>query len=139
MKDDNIKTFDKFVGYISAELYTAFPVCIKINVCEFLKKIKCEGEEEELIFSETMFWLRGAGFLSFVSPDEKEIFPMEGVVASLQFSCVVLSAKGLEILKKTPKSVESKESIGEMVKNAIKEGSKAKMIEGVNMALGMLF
>jgi len=139
MKDDNIKTFDKFVGYIFAELYSAFPICIKINVSEFLEKIKCGGEEEALIFSETMFWLRDAGFLSFRTPEDKEVFHMEGVIASPRFGCVVLSAKGLEILKKTPKTIEKSESIGDIIRNAVKDGVKTKLIEGVNMALGALF
>lgn len=135
----NIETFDMMVGYVFSELYESFPVCLEIKVNPFLKKIEMHSEKNELILSETLFWLRDSGFINFSNPIEKNISKMNGTIPYPIFSCVVLSAKGLEILKKVPKSVNGEGGIGEEIVDAVKIGAKDSISQLVGTALRMSF
>ena len=133
----NIETFDKFVGYILADLYQSFPVCKEVQVSYFAKK--CDMGGEDLILSETLFWLQDTGFLTFTGPKEKHIRRMEEVTTFPIFSCIVLTAKGLETLKKTPKSIDKKKGIGENIIDAVQRGAKAELSELVSDMLSMTY
>ncbi len=133
----NIETFDKMVGYVFSELYESFPICLEIKANPFLKKIEMHSEKNELILSETLFWLRESGFITFKSPIEKSISKMDGVIPHPLFSCVVLTAKGLEILKKIPKSVDEEKGIGEEIIDAVKIGAKDRISQLVSSALSI--
>lgn len=134
----NIEVFDILVGCVFSELYENFPVCKEIKTEPFLKKIEMYSIENVLILSETLFWLRDSGFITFKSPNEKNISKMEGTIAFPTFSCVVLSAKGLEILKKVPKSIDEK-GLGDEMIEAVKLGAKDRISELVSSALSITF
>ena len=121
----NIETFDKCVGYVLGELYENFPICITINLKLFLEKNKHDvNDKEELILSETIFWLRDSDFLTFSNPLEKDVTHFQEVRASPQFTCVVLTAKGLDVLKKVPTSLKENKGMGEFILEAVNTGAK---------------
>jgi hypothetical protein len=132
----NIESFDKCVGYVFGELYENFPICVSINLKQFLQKNKHDvNDKEELILSETLFWLRDNNFLVFTHPKEKDVSHFQEVRAFPQFSCVVLSAKGLDVLKKVPKSIREGKGIGEHIMEAVSTGAKEQLSTLVGVAL----
>lgn len=134
----NIDIFDIFTGYVLGELYESFPICIEINLQDFIKKTDGidNTEKNQLILSETLFWLQDNNFLDFPIPNEKPLKRFDGALAYPQFSCVVLTAKGLEVLKKVPKSLNDKEKgMGEHLMEAAKTGTKHAISELVGSVL----
>lgn len=132
----NIESFDKCVGYVLGELYENFPICVRINLKEFLQKNKHDvNDKEELILSETLFWLRDNNFLIFTHPEEKDVSHFQEVRAFPQFTCVVLTAKGLDVLKKAPKSIKENKGIGEHIMEAVNTGAKEQLSNLVGTVL----
>jgi hypothetical protein len=139
----NIDMFDIFTGYIFKELYENFPVCFDVNTTDVVEKIngemaKYDTDKKELIFSETMFWLQDSGFITFKAPGEKVITMDSGVCAFPSFMCCVLTAKGLEVLKKVPKAITKRKTIGEELSEAVKGGMRSKISEYVGVALSQV-
>jgi|GEM_PF-2090538 len=133
----SIETFDILTGYLFSQLYENFPICQEIKAKSFLAKCELEFRDNELIFSETLFWLRDNGFIAFRSPKEKTISKLDGTIPYPIFSCVELTIKGLNALKKFPNSINSNKSIGEEIIEAIKDGTKDKIKEFVGNILSL--
>ena len=133
----NIDTFDVMTGYILGDLYENFPICIKINLEIFLNENdKCENtDKNKLILSETLFWLRDNNFLTFITPEEKEVSFFDGVKPFPEFSCVVLTAKGLDVLKKVPSQIKERKGVGEFLMEATKKGTMENISELVSTVL----
>lgn len=93
---DNIKTFDLYVGKILAFLYKEFPC-----KCEFNYKSDF-GEVNARIMLATLEWLKDSGFIEFQSTINDDFI-----------YSAILSAKGLELLKQKPKSIDKNISFGE--------------------------
>lgn len=136
----NIDTFDILTGYILGELYESFPICKEINLELFLINNESidNTEKNQLILSETLFWLRDNDFLTFPIPEEKPLRRHTGAMAYPQFSCIVLTAKGLAVLKKVPKSVDRKDKdkgLGEHIIDVVKMGTKEQLSNLVGSVL----
>lgn len=123
----NIQKFDELVGRIFSELYESFPVpkSIKADVWDDYMADLNEGglgaqfQTESDFFNSTVEWLMHAGFIRY-----KEIN-----FGGRANGCV-LTAKGLEILKAIPKSLEP--SLGEK----LIEASKSGVVEQVRSLTG---
>lgn len=140
----NIELFDTFTGVILKELYENFPVCLDIKVDQMVADNNeglenVERDRKELILSETLFWLQDSEFITFKAPDGK-MFTYDGHQRSNFFMCCVLTAKGLEVLKKIPKRLDSskQKSIGEELIEAVKAGAKKQISDVVGAALSQI-
>lgn len=113
----NVEIFNECVGLLFGKLYMAFPKRITVSYNDLTFEMSEENEdravyfEKHSMFSETMHWLEKAGYIWTDKVDEWEA------------SNVVLTPKGLEVLKSIPVSISNK-SIGDELLNAIKSGAK---------------
>lgn len=128
----NIELFDLYVGKLFVILYEEFPVRKNINACDFLeyeeKLDEAYTREEEKscdIFDSTVQWLRESGYILY---KEK---------SSVWYIDVILSAKGLELLKAVPDSIRTKRSIGEHINYLAKESTDEALRKSVNVLLSM--
>ena len=132
MASSNIELFDDFAGKIFGRLYENFPMPINLNHEEFLAPTFLEGGDVDpdhmyklKFFYATARWLASAGY-TICSDKESDCS-----------NRVVLSAKGLEVLKATPRSLTIGPSIGEQLAEATKGGGKELMRGLVSEALGI--
>lgn len=111
----NIEQFDEYAARIFALLYEAFPVPRDIDALELSGRPDVDEngmpQEEAEIAISTLHWLREAGYVWYEN---------ETGYGALN---VVLSAKGLELLKVVPASLEGKTSIGERLRTVATAGS----------------
>jgi hypothetical protein len=132
-KMKNIDRFNLLTGLIFALAYESFPIAQNVNCVGFLtneykKAIERSGgvyeeqidRRDALVLSETFFWLRDAGFISFLHPPRKTIAG-GNIAPSEEFLGLTLTAKGLETLKRAPKSISGAKTIGEAFASAVKE------------------
>lgn len=129
MADSNIERFDEITGKIFAHLYQQFPIPTHLNseivgiVISGTVTVPYGGKPYGGIhdlsdsdkstvnyFVHSARWLAKAGYID-ISFD-----------GGASFSDVTLTAKGLEVLKATPKSLENSESIGQQLITAAKGG-----------------
>ena len=136
----NIELFDTYTAEIFTILYENFPVSKDIKTHEIVKSVKTDPETSDRnlqICSSTMHWLRDSGMVSVYAPSKKTFSTSDDVGIDYLFTCVVLTAKGLEILKQTPKSVQrGGASLGEEISSAVKKGMREEASELVGLALG---
>ncbi|MGA9701124.1 hypothetical protein [Pseudomonas sp.] len=133
MTTQNIKRFDEYTGQIFAYLYQSFPVPTSIVPREFVD-LETDGlaankdddiNEEIRIFLATARWLVMSGYIH--CREERLSYIREAV----------LTAKGLEILKRTPSSVEGGPSFGDRLSKAAKEEGRETMRSLVSEVLGL--
>lgn len=137
----NIEMFDIFTGYIFKELYENFPIPLVMESEDMIRSIPktalpVEADNGTLIFSETMFWLEDSGFIRFQSP--KKSTPIMNLEPYTYFHMVTLTAKGLEVMKRVPKSLRRENSIGDDIVEAAKSGIKTKLSDLVAAALSQV-
>ncbi len=133
MTTQNIKRFDEYTGQIFAYLYQSFPVPTSIVPREFVVRETidlptdeaADIDEEIRIFFATAKWLVMSGY----------IHCREEKLSYLRYA--VLTAKGLEILKCTPSSVEGGPSFGDRLSKAAKEEGRETMRSLVSEVLGL--
>lgn len=144
---NNIKSFNEIVACVFNDLYASFPRRISLFPPKYLgveldKGKLCDddgyytakkiGEDEdvkvgweELRFVEhSILWLIETGYVS-VKDQLKHYY----------FTEAVLTAKGLELLKLVPSSVDGDKSVGEKIKDAIGGGMKDVASSVVSAAL----
>ncbi|EGR0930211.1 TPA: hypothetical protein RQJ47_004549 [Vibrio vulnificus] len=161
----NLAVFEAQTAEIFSLLYESFPVKIDVyrhQVSKGLKPIDSFGDEldfpssvgyfddyyasfdvfsqsdeyqkEYQVFSATMDWLSSSGYIAFGS-----------LVSYDYYEDVVLTAKGLEVLKCTPSCIDGSLSLGEKLKEeTLSSGSdvardlvKQALREGLKMAIGI--
>jgi len=135
--------FDEIVGKTFARLYVKFPSPIYLPMTHFVGEGNSFTEDEssglnfpigeaEFAF-DCVNWLIGAGFASG-KPDS----------GSIAFGSLVLTAKGLEVLKLIPDSLSS--SLGDRFASAVKQGSidsvrkltSQTLSAGISVAIGLI-
>jgi hypothetical protein len=129
----NIELFDEFAGKIFGQLYESFPVPKELISEEFVPNTYGKDGDagvtlffrKQKVFFSTIAWLQSAGYTS--SPDERSGFTKD----------VVLTAKGLEVLKAIPDSLKSGPTIGEQLAEATKEEGKEQVKLLVKEALSL--
>ncbi len=117
----NIDLFDEYTACILAMLYSSFPIRITLDAIEicgasiddFGVPVDASGKRcksFEVCFA-TIEWLMDAGYLD-----------TKGDNGYVYAGCV-LTARGLEVLKSVPESIQRKETIGERIVALIRSGS----------------
>lgn len=123
----NIEMFDIYTAKVLAKLYKNFPLKIDIDVCDMLGLIidqeNMQVPKECDILNDTIAWLQESGFIYF---EGSHVYG---------FSRVVLSAKGLEVLKSTPSSITPRDGIGESLKDVLTQGKKESIRQVVGTIL----
>jgi len=117
----NIELFDLLIPYLANDLYERFPLCKDIilkNILENreIKEVDITYEQKELILSEALFWLEENNFLKFEAPSQRA----GADIAYPSFTCVRLTATGINILKTTPDAIRETRTIGEMLHDTVK-------------------
>lgn len=127
MPSPNILRFNEVTGLVLSALYQSFPIPIELrpttiglrelntNEQEFVGMalvITAPDDADPMFFCHTVNWLIATGYISAVSR-----------MQSIHFSDAVLTAKGLEVLNAVPKSLSSKEPIGQQLAAASKSGA----------------
>lgn len=135
MEEKNIDLFNRYTGSILKLLYENFPVCYGISTLDIVEDTLIDKDKKELVCSETMFWLKDSGFITFVSPKDKTISLDSGTVAYYKFSCAVLTAKGLEILKQIPQSIKPRETLGDKLVEAVSKNAPTMVTDIVSTAI----
>ena len=131
---NNIEMFDEYVAKVFDCLYRSFPVpvilkctelCGDTQLDEFGRVMGHDGEPSkpfEICFN-TIQWLQESGY---VRTERKDHY--------FYYGCV-LTAKGLEVLKSTPDSIQVKTSLGESLAGAMRKGSIDTAIQLSNEAI----
>ena len=132
----NIALFDEYVATIFGMLYSSFPVRSRLDavelsgvpeIDEFGVPIDARGKPSKKfdVCMATIEWLIDTGYISAKDRDQ------------YGFSQCVLTARGLEILKAVPESVQTKETIGEKLVYLLRSGSIDLAKESAREALSI--
>ena len=143
---NNIKLFDSYAGFIFNKVYSNFPKCVEINVTSDIQsaresdntlKIECENisdEEQNIIFTETIFWLTRNGFINYKTSEPDNRRPIEPMPYRM-FYCVELTINGLNLLSSpTPKTFKVN-SVGDEVIDSVKKGMYSEAGKVVTRAM----
>lgn len=131
----NIELFDEYTGSVLAKLYQNFPIAIDLGVDEisghtqmndFGVIVNEKGKESKhaQVAWHTIQWLKNAGYIHIETQ-----YPYTG------YHGCVLTAKGLEVLKATPESVQPQEYLGDQLVSAAKNGTTATLKEAAKQAI----
>lgn len=124
----NIEQFDLYVGKTLAKLYENFPLKLDLDICELvgveLDRNAVDVPRECHICFDSIEWLYESGYISREYTD-----------APLGVYRTVLSARGLELLKSTPKSLTPKDGIGEQIRDLVRQGKDQALRQSVNLVL----
>jgi len=132
MTSSNVERFDRLTGGVFGKLYQSFPVPIELNINDFtslITPLKETYEEDQTLnasefFYSTLSWLKDSGYITYLN---------NALDNTSCYGCV-LTAKGLEVLKAVPKSVDG-DSLGGQLADAVKEGAMGKLKELASEAL----
>jgi len=105
-----IALFDEHVALILSHLYGHFPTPWDCE-CRMLLNQKPVKSYEINACNDTVEWLENNGFITVKERNDR------------YFSGVVLSHKGLALLRKTPDSVSGKSTVGEKLTSLVKDGA----------------
>lgn len=120
MSQPNINKFNEITGRIFSALYDSFPQPLQINFEDYLTPLTSPNNPVDEVadnffgcqfVSDSATWIKEAGYITSVSSDR------------FSFYGTVLTAKGLECLKKVPTSLDSQPSFGKQLGDAVKGGS----------------
>ena len=133
MAVSNIQRFDDIASRVFAELYENFPLPTELATEDYLDPATEWNEtfQQDVIiddgefFLATVQWLEKAGYVSADGYHHSRV------------SDVVLTAKGLEVLRAIPGSLKGDPSIGEQLASAAKTGGKEAMRGLFSQALGV--
>ena len=119
----NIELFDYSAGIIFSELIDEFPLPKDIKAADIVKNdIHIDEVNKHVaIVYYTCLWLKENGFVNLDNS-----FSSQKMVSN-----VILTAKGLDILKQTPQSVDGK-SLGDNLKAAVQTGKDEFIKQAVN-------
>ena len=132
----NIDLFNDYTAAILSKLYSQFPVkngidarqlCGHSDVNDFGLVLDERGQPSKAfeIAVSTMEWLTDYGYVSYANR------------TSYAFSQAVLTAKGLEHLRRSSDALKSKETLGERLTRFVSDGSKEFARETVKTLLSM--
>ena len=120
MSASNIDKFNDLTGRVLGELYLNFPVPSNLAAEQFVESAVEWNDKRQMslpskdaeFFIATTGWLVNAGYINGT------------VAAYTHLTDAVLTAKGLEVLNATPKSLTHPHSLREQLAEVAKEGSK---------------
>ena len=111
---ENIERFDQLCGELFAEMYACFPnfVDTRETFSEWV-----EGDTETKTFlTHTLNWLESNGLIE-----------TRGETLANGAALIRPTMKGMAMLKMTPASLEARKSVGDILLDAIKSGSKSAL------------
>ena len=111
---NNMEAFDRGTALIFSRLYDVFPKRIALNIEELDEKAT---EEEKALYGEAAAFLCAEGFIRFAETYYGDSNSLETLIGAQ------LTSKGLAVLKAIPTSIETKRSIIDVTKDALKSGS----------------
>lgn len=138
----NIELFDEYTAKIFTKLYQTFPVPQDFIIVDFIARgevndfgmivdKKDEASSHLNVSSahanvawHTFTWLKETGFIK-----------IEGEHHSLSLSGIVLTAKGLEVLKATPESLQPSKRIGDALIGLLKQGATESASQLIGQAI----
>jgi hypothetical protein len=125
----NVELFNGIAGRLFALLYEKFPFYTEIDIgslsTELVDKDDYDGAWNMSALAEaTVKWLAAAGHIWLKEP--------EGFGAPYT---AVLSPKGFEVLKATPKAIGEGKALGEKIKELSKEKLSASLTKLVELAI----
>ena len=124
----NIDRFNQYTARLFADLYASFPMPCDISYFEWLDQDALETDRDELAFCEvTIRWLEDAGYIHVGVRD------VEGAYG------IVLTAKGMEMMKVVPQSVKTKKSVGDALVGAVRDGMRVSAAQIVSRAFTEVF
>ncbi|MDD0973804.1 hypothetical protein [Pseudomonas fontis] len=136
MTVSNIQQFDEITGRVLGTLYENFPVPKSLRIKQFVEdgfiydeRVQVDVPSESgMFFMACIDWLAEAGYLRFRSKAHND-----GFVEA------VLTAKGLEVLKAIPESLQTGPSLGDQLVDATKSGAKSLLgsIAGQALSIGV--
>lgn len=130
----NINQFDEYVGRVFGILYESFPVPTDLNIGDVLgvpdlynsSGLPAEMDNEANIAVYSVIWLASVGYLKMTQNSSNEFFDL------------ILTEKGLEVLKATPSSLTHQSlPLGKQIAVASKSGAKEILRTLVNEALSV--
>lgn len=130
----NISSFDEYAGRVFALLYESFPIPVDLTIGDILGQqdlymhhgIPPEMMTECDIASYTVQWLASAGYLSMQAGNGNDFFNL------------VLTEKGLEVMKAIPGAIDSQsQPLGKQISAALKAGTKETLKLLTNQALAI--
>ena len=125
----NIDIFDRCVGVFFAKLYENFPTRIDIRFANVPEDLFDETDSmgqvtrKFEVYEHAVKWLCDAGYAWAHHVDDRGA---EGIV---------LSPKGLDVLRAKPRSLLQRKPIGELIVEAVKGGAKEALKKAVGFAL----
>lgn len=135
---ENIELFDEYTAKIFAQSYQKFPMPHDVSIVDFIKQGKINDfgmivndkdkpSAHAQVAWHTFIWLKETGFIK-----------IESEHPYLSLTGIVLTAKGLEVLKATPSSIQQNSHIGNELIGLLKTGSieAAKQLVGQAIKLG---
>ncbi|MFE1235067.1 hypothetical protein, partial [Streptomyces sp. NPDC058745] len=118
----NIEKFDELAANVFANLYENFPVRISLfkNTFGYDLSYKRSADggailnapDDYAFFTDTLKWLRMAGYIDFTTS------------ASGPWGNAVLTAKGLEVLKATPKTISPSQQMVDYLAQVLRTVAK---------------
>ncbi|UJD80104.1 hypothetical protein FS595_10500 [Serratia rubidaea] len=130
----NISSFDEYAGRVFALLYESFPIPLDLTIGDILGQqdmymqhgIPAEMMTECEIASYTVQWLASAGYLCMQAGNGNDFFHL------------VLTEKGLEVMKAIPGAIDSQsQPLGKQISAALKTGAKETLKILTNQALAI--
>lgn len=121
---ENIDLFDIYAGRILNELLSSFPIPYDLEVPKLtIDRLNDEDEKKhkEIIYH-TINWLGEEDFIRY----NVKTLGME------LFTNVLLTSKGLEVLKQTPKNLSDNPTLATHLKKAVATGKEELIKQAVN-------
>ena len=133
----NIELFDEYTARILSRLYERFPVKCPLDVGEITGHTETDefgtivapdgrASKEAEIARATIEWLADTGYLR-----------AENASLPFGYASCVLTARGLELLKATPRSVSLKETLGDRLVRLVRDGSMDLAKDAVRAAVAL--
>lgn len=122
----NLDHFNRITATVLSKCFERFPVPCNFSYKEFYPE-ECGqdelGDDFNIVFKHTMLWLRDYGYIDCWDPN----------LECEEFDNVSLTEKSLNILNKTPESLEEKVSLGQKLCSVVKSGMKGASNEIIKM------
>lgn len=124
----NMDEFNRISAIVLAKLYEAFPQGIGILAEEVSETDSKPDEDTIMNFDYTVRFLASEGFLKYESESDQGLF----------FGEVILTLKGLKILRSVPNVLEEKQSLGQKVTGLVKGGTKEISKEALKAVINQI-
>jgi hypothetical protein len=125
----NMDEFNRISALVLAKLYDAFPQGIKISV-EEVNETNGEPDKNTIMnFHYTVSFLASENFLKYEGASDEGLF----------FGEVILTLKGLKVLRSVPDVLEEKQSLGQKVTSLVKGGTKEISKEALKAIINQIF